>query len=86
MNDNIRVFEEKHMIAIMLYLLDHDGCKKTELYEATTRNPRMPLKLLTLASYGLLELEQSSHCEHIHLTEKGWDVARKLENIAETMN
>ena len=38
----ITVLEEKHMISTLLYLREHPGCNKSDLYMAVSRNPACP--------------------------------------------
>lgn len=83
---DIRVLEERHMITVMLYLLDHDGCRKTELYRDVARSPRFPEKLDLLQAHGLLEME-IIHPKAIivHLTDKGRAIAENLVRMQEIM-
>ncbi len=84
MSDRILVFEEKHMISTMLYLVGHDGCSKTELYRAVSNNPRMPQKLDILEESGLIRQESSSESRSVrlHLTEAGKAVGSDLIGIS----
>ena len=34
--------EEKHMVSILLFLMDNDGCMKSQLYSSVSRGMRMP--------------------------------------------
>ena len=73
----ISVFEEKHMLSTLLYLREHPGCNKSDLYTAVSRNPRMPEKLETLESLGLVRLysRQGSASTFMELTDKGYRFA-----------
>ena len=42
--DHLDKFEEKHVISILMYVAGNPGCKKTDIYDAVSRNPRMPEK------------------------------------------
>lgn len=80
----IDVLEEKHAISTMIYLLDNDGCRKTDIYRDVSRNPRMPEKLDMLENRGLIVQRpiNDHNSVNIHLTDMGKDVAMALRNIA----
>ena len=76
----------------MIYLLDNDGCRKSDIYRDVSRNPRMPEKLDLLENRGLIVQspidERNSvniHLTNIHLTDMGKDVALALRDIAARM-
>lgn len=83
----INILEEKHMISIMLFLDYKEKYTKTELYSAVSSNPRMPIKLDTLESAGLIlqEHDSESRAVRIHLTETGRKVKNHLCRIDELM-
>lgn len=83
-----RVFEERHLISAMLYLSGNDGCTKTELYRGVSTNPRMPDKLDTLESAGLIVQDRSSDSNtvRIHLTDLGVRVSSALSEIDSIMS
>lgn len=80
----IDVLEEKHAISTMIYLLDNDGCRKTDIYRDVSRNPRMPEKLDMLENRGLIvQMPINDHNSvNIRLTDMGKDVAMALRGIA----
>ena len=55
---DILVLEGRHMIAVLLYLRDHEGCMKSDIYRALTRTPRFPEKLDLLESSGLITVDE----------------------------
>ena len=67
------------MISIMLYLLDNDGCIKTDLYRDVSNNPRMPSKLDDLETAGLVIQEPApdSKAVRLHLS----DLGRKVSSL-----
>lgn len=83
----IGVLEEKHAITTMIYLLDNDGCRKSDIYRDVSRNPRMPEKLDLLEGCGLIVQSpiDDRNSVNIHLTEMGKDVAVALKGIATRM-
>lgn len=79
---DVRVLEERHMISVMLYLLEHDGCRKTEIYDAVAHSPRLPEKLDILQANGLISMEViHQRAIFIHLTDRGRMVARHLSDM-----
>ncbi len=85
---SILILESKHMISILLFLSNNDGCMKTELYSAVSNNPRMPEKLDDLESAGLLRLERNSESRavRIYLTKLGASIGRSLQDIDRKMS
>lgn len=83
MPHTISVLEERHMISIMLFLAENDGCNKTCIYDAVSRNPRMPEKLNALEESGLLvqASRDDSRSTTVSLTEKGRIVSDHLRGI-----
>lgn len=83
----IDVLEEKHAISTMIYLLDNDGCRKSDIYRDVSRNPRMPEKLDLLENRGLIVQSpiDERNSVNIHLTDMGKDVALALRDIAARM-
>lgn len=79
----VHVLEEKHAIAVMIYLSLHDGCRKSDLYRDISRNPRMPEKLYILEKSGLIVLNPigERNSVRINLTEYGRKVAEALAEI-----
>ncbi len=79
----ISVLEEKHMIRLLLYLSEHDGITKTQVYRNVARTSNMPDKLDRLAAAGLVTLEKTPHylTVLIHLTDKGMRVAGMLKDV-----
>lgn len=83
LDGGIRILEEKHMIAILIALLDNDGCSKTDMYRLVSNNPRMPDKFDKLESVGLIRQESSvdSRSVRLVLTDIGHRVADRLVEI-----
>lgn len=81
----ISKLEERHILSIMLYLRDNDGCKKIELYHDVSTNPRMPIKLNVLEEMGLIRIDQENKRCNIFLTERGKKVADSIAKIEETI-
>jgi DNA-binding MarR family transcriptional regulator len=73
-------FEEKHMIAIMMFLSINGECQKIEIYRNVSSNPRIPDKLDRLEVMGLIKQISTvgTRAITIALTPKGKEVAEKL--------
>lgn len=86
-SDRMLVLEERNMITFLLYLLDHDGCRKTDLYRYVNGCPRGSEKMAKLEASGLIELEViHQKAVFVHLTEKGRDVAERLAGIRDVLD
>ena len=76
------VLEGRHMISVMVYLLDHDGCRKTDLYDVVSYNIRMPDKLDRLETSGLITQERTrGRAVLLRLTDTGRKVGEELLRI-----
>lgn len=82
-NRGALLFEEKHMIAIMLFLLDNVVSRKIDLYNGVSPNPRMPDKLDALEYHGMIvqDLDKISRSTLINLTEAGRQVAEHFRSV-----
>lgn len=76
----ISLLEERHMLSTLLYVREHPGCSKSDLYRAVSKNPRMPDKLEILQSLGLLRLynRDGSSSTFMELTDKGSEFAEAI--------
>ena len=83
---NVASLEEKHMLCTLLYIKDHDGCKKIDIYHAVSPNPRMPEKLDILVELGLIRMEQANKKCYIFLTEKGWKFCEHLQKMEDCLS
>lgn len=79
------VFEASHMITALIYLLDHDGCRKTDLYRAADRSCLMPKKLVILQDAGMVTLVAHPGMTTVHLTDRGRKVAEHFAEVAAIM-
>ena len=83
---DVLVLEERHMIAVLLYLRGHEGCMKSDIYRALTRTPRFPEKLDLLESSGLItvdDIDRRATC--IRLTDKGRRISDHLVEMQAIM-
>ena len=86
--ESILVFEERHMISIMLHISENEGCTKTELYDAVSNNQRMPCKLDHLEESGLIVQESipDSRMVRLRLTGLGRQVCDAFVSIETIMS
>ncbi len=75
------ILEEKHMVSIIMYLAENDGCMKTDVYTDVARNSRMPEKLGMLEDAGIIVMNRMSGAVQIHITKTGREVVDQLRNI-----
>lgn len=80
--DHLDKFEEKHVISILMYVAGNPGCKKTDIYDAISRNPRMPEKIDILESMGLMTHETVNRSSYYKLTDGGNSIARLLSAVS----
>jgi predicted MarR family transcription regulator len=75
--------EEKHMIAILLFLSINGQCRKIEVYQNVSSNPRIPEKLDRLEAMGLITqtIAKGSRSVTVALTSKGKEVANMLQGV-----
>lgn len=80
--DHLDKFEEKHVISILMYVAGNPGCKKTDIYNAVSRNPRMPEKIEILESMGLMTHETINRSSFYKLTAGGNNIAKLLSAVS----
>ncbi len=79
----VSAFEEKHLISIMQFLSINGQCRKIEIYQNVSSNPRIPEKLDRLEALGLITQMSDPNVRSviIALTAKGRKVADMLSEI-----
>ncbi len=75
--------EEKHLISIMMFLSINGQCRKIDVYENVSTNPRIPEKLDRLEAMGLITQSRGSNQKSviIALTEKGKVAAERIMEL-----
>lgn len=81
----IGVLEAPHMMALILYLADNDGCRKIDVYRDVSHNSTMSRRIGALEEAGLVVLEQQGRGHAINLTERGYAVAGHIRNIRDVL-
>ena len=67
------ILQSANTLDILLYIRDHPGCRKSDIYQSVTRNAHTPEKIATLASMGLIEMTctSRSNVTLMSLTDRG---------------
>jgi predicted transcriptional regulator len=73
--------EERHILSILLFLMQHGNTPKSMIYENISKNPRMPVKLELLESLGLISFERKDTVTVVGLTEKGTVLADAISHM-----
>lgn len=85
----IPILENSSNIGVLLYVLNHDGCTKQEVYTCYKRNSMMSKRIDELVEKGFLWIESVGYRGSgtaLHLTEKGGAVASRLQEISSIIN
>jgi Mn-dependent DtxR family transcriptional regulator len=77
---SVLAFEEKHLVAIMMFLSINGSCRKIDVYQNVSSNPRIPDKLDRLEALGLITQKPSANSRsvQIELTKRGRAIADRL--------
>ena len=67
------ILQSANSLDILLYIRDHPGCRKSDIYRSVTRNAHTPGKIATMASMGLIEMTctSRSNVTLMSLTDRG---------------
>ena len=67
------ILQSANSLDILLYIRDHPGCRKSEIYQNVTRNAHTPEKIASLTSMGLIEMACTSrgNVTLMSLTDRG---------------
>ena len=84
-SDSLFFLGEKHMIPMILYIRDHPGCRRIEIYNLIGRNPRSNAKLRMLVTNDIVSIIDYTNSSSITLTERGVKLAQKLTEMMEIM-
>ena len=74
----IDTLDNKHMMAVMLFLLENGPSNRTEIYTNVSRNSNMPSRLDRMVDMGLLTSNISIHGIYMGLTSPGRYIAEHL--------
>ena len=67
------ILQSANSLDILLFIRDHPGCRKSEIYQSVTRNAHTPEKIASMASMGLIEITgtQRNNVTLMSLTNRG---------------
>ena len=80
----LRFFEERQMMAILLYIYRNGEMAKCVIYDNVSHNSRMSLKLERLKRAGLITMRYGMPT-YVSLTEKGRYIASRIDDIERNM-
>ena len=81
MSSPLRIFESAHTMSVLLFVHEHPGCLKTDVYRGVSHNPSLPSKFDALEAAGLLIQDRYPGSTRLTLTDKGSRVAVLLGSI-----
>lgn len=76
--EDMRLFEEKHVMHMLIFIGQHPQCMKTQIYDAVSHNPRMPEKLEKLEEAGLVLRTDDEKCSRYGLSRMGARIAELI--------
>ena len=71
--------DSRHLVAIIMFLVDNGPSRRIDIYDGVSRNASMPSKIKALVDLGLVE--QRNDDTVFALTSKGMTVAEHLSGI-----
>ena len=80
--DPLELFESGRAIQVLRYICANDGCMRTDIYKAVSRNAKMPQKIDEMISVGLVEQEPEGGALRLHPTDSGTRVSELLDEIS----
>lgn len=83
----VTALEEKHIIAMLVFLAANGPSRKIDIYDGVSSNPRMPDKLNLLEDMGLVQqdMDPVTRATVVSLTESGDEVASLLLAVDKTI-
>ena len=79
------ILSDTHAISILLYIGEHDGCTRTDVYTNVVRSSNAKRKIDRLVSAGLLDLNVEGLRGRLWLTDVGKGVVERIREIDELM-
>ena len=74
----IDLIDNRHMMSVLLYLLENGQSNCTLIYNSISRNSNMPQRLDRMIDLGLLTSDASIHGIFMDLTDRGRYIAEHL--------
>ena len=81
------ILEQSHMVSIIMYVHDHPGCMRSDVYSDVTRNANTLWKMRMLESHGILDMSSRGPYNSclLRLTDRGESFAGLLTKMAELL-
>jgi len=80
--DPLEILESGRAMQMLRIICAEQGCTRTDIYRAVTRNMAMPRKIEELADAGLIETETENGIVRLYPTEAGIRVSELLDEIS----
>ena len=80
--DPLEILESGRAMQMLRIICAEQGCTRTDIYRAVTRNMAMPRKIEELAEAGLIETETENGIVRLYPTEAGIRVSELLDEIS----
>ena len=80
--DPLEILESGRAMQMLRIICAEQGCTRTDIYRAVTRNMAMPRKIEELAEAGLIETETENGVVRLYPTEAGIRVSELLDEIS----
>ena len=80
--DPLEILESGRTMQMLRIICAEQGCTRTDIYRAVTRNMAMPRKIEELTAAGLIETETENGIVRLYPTEAGIRVSELLDEIS----
>ena len=80
--DPLEILESGRTMQMLRIICAEQGCTRTDIYRAVTRNMAMPRKIEELIAAGLIETETENGIVRLYPTEAGIRVSELLDEIS----
>lgn len=84
-DDPLRILQISNIMDVLMFLAEHDGCTKMEMYRCVSYNSAMAGKVRMLEESGMIAQTADGRATRVSLTERGRRVAELLVRIRDTM-
>ena len=87
LTDLADILEQSHMVSIIMYVHDHPGCMRSDVYRDVTRNANTLWKMRMLESHGILDMSSRGPYNSclLRLTDRGERFAGLLTKMVELL-
>lgn len=79
--EGLRLLESSHMIQLLIYVDEHDNCRKNDIYLDVSHNSTMPKKIDAASDSGLMIQTSDGRGIRLALTDKGKKVTSLLKEV-----